>query len=59
MYKVEYGYDDVERGESGRRVRESDSDFFFGWISQKLKPLHCEPFRGVVVFVLQKTKKIE
>ncbi|MBQ2093027.1 MAG: hypothetical protein II190_00420 [Ruminococcus sp.] len=30
MYKVEYGYDDVERGESGRRVRKSDSDFFFG-----------------------------
>lgn len=30
MYKVEYGSDDVERGESGRRVRKSDSDFFFG-----------------------------
>lgn len=30
MYKVEYGSDDVERGESGRRVRHSDSDFFFG-----------------------------
>lgn len=30
MYRVEYGYDDVERGESGRRVRKSDSDFFFG-----------------------------
>jgi hypothetical protein len=30
MYKVEYGYDDVERGESGRRVKKSDSDFFFG-----------------------------
>lgn len=30
MYKVEYGYDDAERGESGRRVRKSDSDFFFG-----------------------------
>lgn len=30
MYKVEYGSDDVERGESGRRVKKSDSDFYFG-----------------------------
>lgn len=30
MYMIEYGYDDEERGESGRRVRHSDSDFFFG-----------------------------
>ena len=30
MYRVEYGYDDVERGESGRRVRKSDSDYYFG-----------------------------
>lgn len=30
MYKIKYGSDDVERGESGRRVRHSDSDFFFG-----------------------------
>ena len=29
MYRVEYGYDDAERGESGHRVRKSDSDFFF------------------------------
>ena len=30
MYEITYGHDDVERGESGRRVRKSDSDFFFG-----------------------------
>ena len=30
MYKIEYGYDDAERGESGRRVKKSDSDFYFG-----------------------------
>lgn len=30
MYDITYGGDDVERGESGRRVRHSDSDFFFG-----------------------------
>ncbi len=30
MYAITYGFDNVERGESGRRVRKSDSDFFFG-----------------------------
>ena len=30
MYGITYGFDDVERGESGRRVRHSDSDYFFG-----------------------------
>ena len=30
MYDITYGSDDVERGASGRRVRKSDSDFFFG-----------------------------
>ena len=30
MYGITYGFDDVERGESGRRVHHSDSDYFFG-----------------------------
>lgn len=30
MYDITYGSDDAERGESGRRVKKSDSDFFFG-----------------------------
>ena len=30
MYDITYGRDDAERGESGRRVKKSDSDFFFG-----------------------------